>query len=171
MRDHPIEITCEHCGKKVMMHSYRIKNGTGKYCSQECYFAHRWPNSGKCKGCGKPSKTRFCTPECQRDYWNKNSGPTHRKREWMRKMEIIKNLGGKCSRCGMDDFRCLDIHHIDPSRKQRPKDGSYTMSRRLKDWSANPDNLELLCANCHRLETWEQRGFGSGLDFLSEIKR
>jgi len=84
-------------------------------------------------------------------------------------MEIMVALGGKCAVCGNDDFRCLDIHHIDPALKTRPKDGIYIMSRRLKDWDANKGNLELLCANCHRLHTWEQRGYGLGIDAIPKV--
>ena len=169
MKANSVETTCAHCGKTIMVHPYRLKNGTGKYCNKVCYFAHRWPATGVCKECGKPSKTRFCTPKCQRDYWNKNDRPIHRKREWERKIAIMDSLGGKCTQCGITDYRCLDIHHIDPSLKNRPTDGIYIMSRRLKDWDKNKGNLELLCANCHRIHTWEQRGYGIGSALIAEI--
>jgi len=81
-------------------------------------------------------------------------------RNWERKLELIAALGGKCVKCGFDDYRALDINHINPENKVRPKDGSYNWTRRFKDWAANMDNIELLCANCHRLHTWEQRNFG-----------
>ena len=51
-------------------------------------------------------------------------------------------------------------NHIDRSKKDRPKDGHYTWGRRFQDWEKHFDNLELLCANCHRILTWEQRNFG-----------
>lgn len=82
---------------------------------------------------------------------------------WRKKLELIASLGGKCSCCGFSDVRALDIDHIDPSKKVRHKSRGYNWSRRLKDWRSNHGNLRLLCANCHRLHTWEQRGFGDGI--------
>jgi len=77
-----------------------------------------------------------------------------------RKNEIIKYLGGKCSKCGTKDIRVLEINHKDRSKKKRPPKLHYTMGNRLREWSKNIDNLELLCANCHRIHTWEQMGYG-----------
>lgn len=145
------------------MHSYRLKNGTGKYCGQACYLAARWGENQPCTNCGKNSAHRFCTPKCRTEYWNKNSAIIHKApRNWERKLALIAALGGKCVLCGFDDFRALDIDHIDRSKKIRHKTG-YTWSRRFTDWTANAGNIRLLCANCHRLHTWEQRGFGAAL--------
>ena len=77
---------------------------------------------------------------------------------------MIVSLGGKCARCGIDDLRVLELHHIDPSQKVKPDKRQYNWAHRLKDWDANTENLELLCANCHRLQTWEDRGWGVGLE-------
>lgn len=81
-----------------------------------------------------------------------------------RKNEIIKLLGGKCVNCGNADARVLDIHHKDKTKKIRPPKLHYTMENRLKEWGNNIKNLELLCANCHRIHTWEERGHGNEAD-------
>jgi len=49
-------------------------------------------------------------------------------------------LGKVCERCGfVAENRCqLDIHHVDHNHK-----------------NDNPENLQTLCANCHRLITWK----------------
>jgi hypothetical protein len=75
---------------------------------------------------------------------------------WKTKLEIIKKLGGKCRQCGETDFRVLDINHIDRIKKNIPPKRSYSWEFRIKDWLNNMDNLELLCANCHRRHTWKQ---------------
>lgn len=156
--------SCEHCGKEFEVAAYLVKNGYGRFCGMTCYHAHRWEHSGKCAYCGEKSNTRFCTPRCQKSYWNKyGNGAKKRTRNWQRKIDLLNQLGGKCARCGSDDLRVLDIHHVDPSKKVRPENRKYNWSQRLKDWSANKNNLEVLCANCHRIHTWEQRGFGVGL--------
>lgn len=156
-----VEVICGHCSKPFKTHAYRIANGTGKYCQQSCYLVARWREKGKCKQCGKKCDNRFCSTRCNRDYWNQHSHEAHKRpRNWERKLELIKQLGGKCVTCGYDDYRALDIDHIDPSKKVKPKNGQYAWTRRFKDWAANEGNLRLLCANCHRLHTWYQRGFG-----------
>lgn len=63
-------------------------------------------------------------------------------------------------KCGEKDFRVLDINHINPNEKNIPKKRNYTMEFRVKDWEKSMDNLELMCANCHRKHTWEQRDYG-----------
>lgn len=171
MRKQPITITCAGCKEPTKMHAYRVRKGTGKYCSQKCYLSHRWDGDRCCKQCGKTCSVRYCSDKCQKAYWNKNGAAVHKHpRNWQRKLALIESLGGKCVKCGFDDVRALDIDHIDPGGKIKPKTG-YTWGRRFKDWAANNGNLRLLCANCHRLHTWEQRGFGRGLGlFDKEIR-
>lgn len=143
-----------------MLPAYRVRNGTGKFCDQACYMAHRFPNNKKCLNCNKPCDVRFCSSDCQRTYWNKNGGIAHKQpRTWKIKLALIEELGGRCVECGFDDIRALDIDHIDPKKKTTHRTG-YTWGRRIKDWLANKGNLRLLCANCRRIHTWVQRGFG-----------
>jgi thymidine kinase len=78
-------------------------------------------------------------------------------------LEIIKQLGGKCNKCGINDIRVLDINHLDPTKKTKYKNKMQTTARRLKDWAKNIKHLELLCANCHRIHTWKQMKYGKGL--------
>lgn len=65
-------------------------------------------------------------------------------------------LGNKCVKCGIDDPRVLDVDHIDPSKKTRPKHRNYPTAIRVALWERETDNLQLLCANCHRVKTHEQ---------------
>jgi len=73
--------------------------------------------------------------------------------------QLIRELGGKCIKCGNKDIRVLDINHKDMAKKKRPKKLHYTMYNRLKEWENNKENLELLCSNCHRIHTWVQMGY------------
>lgn len=54
-------------------------------------------------------------------------------------------------------MRVLDVDHIDPSRKLRPAHRQYSTPIRLSLWAKEMSNLQLLCANCHRIKTWEDR--------------
>jgi hypothetical protein len=148
--------TCKYCGKEFVFEARRKP----LFCSSECYLLHRW-GAKKCKNCGIDSKTIFCSKKCRKNFWNKNDYPlVRKKRIWDRKIEIIKILGGKCIICGVTDIRVLEINHKDRSQKKIPPKRQYTWQRRLKEWSDNFDNLELLCANCHRIHTWKQMGYG-----------
>lgn len=146
---------CEYCDGEFYVPKHRLD---AKFCSMSCYHKSRWAVTGTCHNCGQPSEGKFCAPECQKDYWHKNGWQSHKARLWDRKKEVIASLGGKCVRCGNSDIRVLDINHIDRDRKDRHK--QYSWLRRLKDWEKHKDNIELLCANCHRIHTWEQMGYG-----------
>ena len=99
---------------------------------------------------------KFCSNICQSRYWRSQYHSSKKKKIWQQKLEIIRLLGGKCTKCDEVDIRVLDINHIDRSKKIRPEKGRYTWSFRLKEWKDNMSNIELLCANCHRKHTWEQ---------------
>ena len=156
-----ITLTCAHCGGAFQVPPYRTD---AKYCSMKCYLAERWVRSGKCLRCGKATPTRFCSDTCRKAHWNQHGFSVYRKPGfWKCKMKLIKQLGGKCARCGNPDMRVLDINHLDRTQKVRPSGGQYTYGRRIKDWNANTGNMELLCANCHRIHTWEQMGYGKSI--------
>jgi hypothetical protein len=78
-----------------------------------------------------------------------------------RKQEIRKKLqaelGGKCVKCGIDDYRLLDFDHIDPKTK------TMHISRKLnlpfETLLEEAKKCQLLCANCHRIKTIETRQF------------
>ena len=155
------ERICKGCGQSF----YAQKSAKSVYCSQACYFNSRWNHDGTCRNCGKPSDIRFCSPECQKQFWNTNGYVLQKqRRNWERKIELIRALGGRCTRCGNDDMRVLAVHHINPDTKVQAKDKHWNWSRRFTDWAANQNNLELLCANCHRILTWYQMGYGVGLE-------
>lgn len=151
---------CLFCGKP-----FTKNRNSSKYCSQNCYLKSRWHGIKECKYCGKSlgeNELRYCSKKCRNLYWRKNEYQLiKKKRIWERKKEIINKLGGKCVKCDNSDIRVLDINHIDRNKKIRPQNGIYNWSHRLKEWNSNVDNLELLCANCHRIHTYKQMNYGS----------
>ena len=64
-----------------------------------------------------------------------------RKRNETQKLEIIKYLGSKCSKCGYDKcFWALELHHTSPEVKEKSSSWKhYDLSKVI-----------LVCANCHR---------------------
>ena len=67
---------------------------------------------------------------------------------------LIEKLGSKCIRCGIDDWRVLQIDHINgDGHKERKKCQSYTIwLRALKE---DTGKYQLLCANCNVIKARE----------------
>jgi hypothetical protein len=79
-----------------------------------------------------------------------------KKREYIIKRTFIQLLGGKCVRCGYD--KCiwsLDFHHKNPELKD--KSIKWRGNRNAFKRQIVNNEIELLCANCHREE--HSKGF------------
>lgn len=155
---------CGNCGKSFEIKARGKRFSIIKYCSRKCYLESRF-DSKKCKQCGKPCNYNFCSEKCRKTYWNTNTKYKLRKKNnlWQRKKEIIKKLGSKCEICGNEDYRVLDIDHKDKSKKKMTRNEKTSLQKRVIEWGKNLDNLRILCANCHRIRTWEQMGYGNGV--------
>lgn len=70
-----------------------------------------------------------------------------RRRQELRQT-ALEFLGGICVKCGLDDNRVLEFHHKDGTRK-----GGPTMPQ-LNYSLEEAKKCELLCANCHRIESY-----------------
>ena len=163
---------CLVCGKEfylIKLSPNYLKSKRGIYCSRQCYLNARWTVKNRkciiCKKKLKENQLRYCSEKCIiegiRLSYRKNSLKDKRK-FWQEKINLLKELGGKCKICGNSDIRVLDINHKDRSKKFRLKGkGLHSWGRRFKDWKENKGNLEILCANCHRIKTWEQMNYGN----------
>ncbi|HYT41692.1 MAG TPA: hypothetical protein VEP90_05060 [Methylomirabilota bacterium] len=60
-----------------------------------------------------------------------------------------------CVKCGEDDGRCLDFHHINPSEKKFEIIVTKWYSMPLLSLIDEIAKCEVLCANCHRREEFE----------------
>ena len=62
-----------------------------------------------------------------------------------------------CASCGIKDWRVLDYDHIDPSTKEftigRAPGGGVSRPRLVAEIA----KCQVLCANCHRIKTYENR--------------
>lgn len=84
-------------------------------------------------------------------------GIAHRLRYRLAKMNLIQILGGKCSECGNNDFRVLEVAHRfnngNVEREKHGKNGLVIYYNKHPDEAAT--NLLLLCGNCHNIRTYE----------------
>lgn len=74
------------------------------------------------------------------------------RREWY--LDLKRSL--KCSRCGIDDFRVLDLHHLDPSQKDLEVSNLALTGHSEETILKEIEKCICLCSNCHRIEHWEE---------------
>lgn len=67
------------------------------------------------------------------------------------KLMLFQFFGGKCSHCGCDDFRALEINHVNGggSKEHRLLSGGYVFYADILSGKRKNDDLELLCAVCN----------------------
>lgn len=73
-------------------------------------------------------------------------------RNWTKKrMEWFYSIKRKniCIICGENDFRCLDYHHKDPSKKIDNIQSMVT-HKSVKEILNEIEKCEVICTNCHR---------------------
>lgn len=92
-------------------------------------------------------------------YRHRNRVTERTRRETARK-EVLHFLGGKCSICGFDDWRALQLDHIngDGARDRRENGtGSLTTAgyRRLLADPETPNKFQILCANHNWIKRYE----------------
>jgi 5-methylcytosine-specific restriction endonuclease McrA len=101
----------------------------------------------------KPNKS-----ETLREQLRKNTR-SYRERKLDVKLKLQQELGGQCVKCGITDYRLLDFDHIDPMTKK------MNISTKLHlPWEVllvEIKKCQLLCPNCHRLKTLEQKEYNS----------
>lgn len=147
-----------HAGKGRIEPSKRVQALVGqialRYGHKESHMS-KWTHrilitsDGPVCSCGssvkwKPSLKRYVCLEAIRAQ-KRPSSPKQRKRKWnytVENRDYRKHKKGKCEFCGFTpEHPCqLDVDHIDGNHHNN-----------------DPNNLQTLCANCHRLKTWKQK--------------
>jgi hypothetical protein len=70
------------------------------------------------------------------------------------RQEAIELLGGRCVCCQCIDIRCLEIDHIIPIGGKKRME---TQQHHRSILRGNTENLQVLCACCHAIKTYEER--------------
>lgn len=101
-----------------------------------------------------PYKDSSKKKQYYRDYARQNGA---KKRQSV-KVRVVEMFGGGCVMCGFADIRALQIDHI--VRIKRSKSGTHsgsTLWRRVLGGIIPVESVQLLCANCHAIKTYEER--------------
>lgn len=98
---------------------------------------------------------QYCSRKCH----NKNGNLNHQnylaqqKRGQERRLELIKILGGKCSKCGYcKNYAGLTFHHPDKSTKEFGLDTRKCSNSSWGKLLSEVKKCILLCHNCHMEE-------------------
>ena len=114
-------------------------------------------NAG-CVVCQQPLRgrqRRFCSCSC------KNADTNHRHQSYRaqqargtrRKLQLVSEAGGCCSRCGYRrNVAALTWHHLDPGAQRFNLDLRALSNRTEADIRIELAKCILLCANCHAEE-------------------
>ena len=87
-----------------------------------------------------------------------------------RKMTVISLLGGKCARCGEDDWRVLQVNHVVGMTKgEFPRSGA-PLYRAIAAGKRSLEDLELLCANCNARYEYERGRLGEPIRPIKEVE-
>ena len=90
---------------------------------------------------------------------------TDRKRRAKFRLTVLQKISGKikpvCNRCGCDDFRCLEINHINGGGckefREREILGGSKFYRLILTGQRKIEDLNILCRPCNNLEHLERR--------------
>lgn len=115
-----------------------------KYCSIE-FPLDKFPSAGIKNGI--PYRRR----KCQICYQKTKRIRTKKCANWLESYK--KTLS--CLKCGNSDFRVLEFHHID--EKQFNIGDATNKGFSKKKIISEIEKCEVLCANCHRIETYNSR--------------
>jgi len=77
---------------------------------------------------------------------------SEKKKRVIKFREYKKTL--KCVRCGYDDYRALQFHHVNSD-----KEGILTKIVRDRSWDRAMEEINkciVLCANCHQIEHYPE---------------
>lgn len=73
-----------------------------------------------------------------------------------KRSEVLKRLGNKCSKCGIDDFRVLQVDHVDgggTEERTRLKKNSHALYKEVM--KGKTGKYQLLCSNCNWIKRYE----------------
>ena len=113
---------CVHCNQLLPADRFYLRTG-----ARYGYMHH-------CKDCEK------------KRYEKCNGKESLRRSHAKKKAEIVRLAGGKCQRCGYDEFReGLMFHHINPAEKDVMQFANVGFERMHQE----VDKCILLCLNCH----------------------
>lgn len=117
------------------------------------FYADHRSSDGKrsdCKDCNRKVSAGWFASEKNKEKERNRV----KKRMAAKRKAAISALGGVCCRCGIDDYRVLQIDHINRGgAEERKKKGPYAIYNSI---IKGADHYQLFCANCHAIKSHEE---------------
>jgi hypothetical protein len=136
---------CRICGEEFVCNSMR------QYIckSRECYLKNRRQTEKRYYHTVDKYKSRV---KLQAKSWGI-------KQRWILKqwLETYKKAN-RCKKCSMSDYRCLEFHHLNPKEKDYNIGKMITNKTSLSNLQKEVSKCIIICANCHRIEHFQERG-------------
>jgi len=98
-------------------------------------------------------------------YWRRLCNPCYTVSKKPRKIKLKKEYHElkslcECAECGNNDIRVLDFDHLDASKKLFNVGEGVTRGYSMTRIKEEIEKCQVLCSNCHRIKTWEERNTG-----------
>lgn len=143
----PLDKKCVSCGKEFI--SIWVLQ---KYCSKNCY--------------------KFNTKKIAAD-WRSRVGSLHYNKKRTQnerdlRISAIKILGGCCSRCGFDDYRALQLDHVQGDGVGERSNRKKINRAIVRGWIETSGKYQILCANCNWIKRFENNE-GTHRDDLNQF--
>ncbi len=152
---------------------FEPKRQNHQFCSYYCenrFFRERGRNESNARR--------------HQDYYQRHSEIRQKTNTYIRertqkaRISALQALGAKCARCGFEDFRALQIDHVQGGGRKEYKSINFSSTRAIyyEGIAANPEpkKYQLLCANCNwikrsiRKETGAVKAAETIPDWLAE---
>jgi len=101
-----------------------------------------------------------------RDRYPKYAAAGVEKKRAIRRLALAA-LGGRCQRCGFDDWRALQIDHVEGAGTEERKRQSSGRTIAFEVVKGRREGLQVLCANCNWIKRYERGETGDYLRVLS----
>lgn len=95
-------------------------------------------------------QTKYCSKSCKQSINPDGCYSYQKDRGLNRKLSIVRQCGGKCTRCGyQSNLGALVFHHLNPSTKNFQLDSRSLSNRKMEIIMEELSKCILLCSNCH----------------------
>jgi hypothetical protein len=134
------EKVCEQCGKKYIPKRYKQR-----FCSEKCKYTH-----GNNKR--KPYRDEYQASHREDIALKTNM------LNLAYKFEIFRLLGNKCSKCGKENWKVLQIDHINGGGARHKREIDCNFYKWLKE-NEYPSGFQTLCCNCNAIKVIENKEY------------
>lgn len=141
---------CTKCQEIKPLSDFRVrskKKGTYQSWCKSCFSVYE-------KDMWKTS------PERRKNNIEKNRERRIRNKQYV--WDYLKNTS--CKHCGNSDPRVLEFDHLNSEEKLFNISDICNRSHSIKSIKKEIDKCQVLCANCHRIKTYEQLNYWIGVD-------